>query len=114
MSLILKKNQTALQELPSRLEMSRLLLKSMRVLSSSPLFRVRRTGDEVARGAMDQFKQLRLMIILVKANEGWIFLFFFDIHFFFFLYDYCSVFGFLSLLLTGCLSQTWISIFIEV
>lgn len=59
--------------------MSRLLLKSIRVLSSSPLFRVRRTGDEVARGAMDQFKQLRLMIILVKANEGWIF--FFDIFF---------------------------------
>lgn len=28
---------------------------------------------------MDQFKQLRLMIILVKANEGWIF--FFDIFF---------------------------------
>lgn len=85
MSPILKKNQTALQELPSRLEMSRLLLKSIRVVSSSPLFRVRRTGDEVARGAMDQFKQLRLMIMLVKANEGWIF--FFDIHLF--LYDYC-------------------------
>lgn len=51
--------------------MSRLLLKSIRVLSSSPLFRVRRTGDEVARGAMDQFKQLRLMIILKLMKDGY-------------------------------------------